>query len=125
MKKDERENHWFQKQIISILFGKGCNSGKRQFQPNNVEYQLETVKLTISAATIRIFIYKTAEGLMKYDEHKIVDLSNKSREFISEKAVAMENADFSTISCKYQLKTKRYDFSSKSQEYHYIQQQYG
>ena len=33
---------------------------------------------------------------MKYDEPKIVDLSNKSREFILGKAVAMENADFST-----------------------------
>ena len=101
-----------------MLFGKGCNSGKRLFQPNNVE-------LSIGNSEINDFIYKTAEGLMKYDEHKIVDLSNKSREFILEKAVAMENADFSTISCKYRLKTKRYDFSSKSQEYHYIQQQYG
>ena len=42
---------------------------------------------------------------MKYDEHEIVNLSNKSREFIFEKAVAMENPDFSTISYKYQLKT--------------------
>ena len=62
------------------------------------------MKLTISAATIRIFIYKTAEGVMKYDEHKIVDLSNKSREFILEKAVAMEKCRFQHDFVKISLK---------------------